>query len=448
MSAAFDRFPQPTTRRDGVLELGGVSLEALAEEYGTPLYAYDLAGIELRVRHFLNTFAEVPFLLAYSVKANGSLALLHRIGALGAGADIVSAGELHRARRAGISADRIVFAGVGKTDAEIRAGLEAGIRAFHVESRGELDRIARIAGEMGRRAPVSLRINPDIASPTPHAYTATGHAASKFGISLAEAEELYRTRWEDPRLAFRGIDLHIGSQILDVGPYLGALRVVLEVHDRLQAEGRSFEYLDLGGGFGIGYEADTQGMALGELARALVPELRARGLALILEPGRSIVAESGLLLTRVLDHKVAGGKHFVVTDAGMTELIRPALYGGFHRIEAVREGKASIAPIPVDVVGPICESGDFLARDRVMVPPEPGELLVVHAAGAYAATMSSNYNARPRAAEVLVEGGRSHLIRHRETLEELTSREVIPSLSSDPAPSADPPSATPESRDR
>jgi len=404
----------------------GLSLESIAAEFGTPLYVYDSEGIQSRVRRFQQAFGDVPFLLAYAVKANGSLALLNRVGQLGGGADIVSLGELRRALRAGIPGERIVFAGVGKTDEEMVAALEAGVLAIHVESAGELDLLARVAARMGRAARVSLRVNPDVDSPTPHAYTRTGHAASKFGIPLAEAEALYRSHRGNANLDFRGIAVHIGSQIVDSEPYLRTLDAVLGVVDRLAADGILLEYLDLGGGFGVGYDGEP-GFDLEALAHRVVERLAPRSLRLILEPGRAITGEAGVLLTRVLYRKEAGGKTFIVTDGGMTELLRPSHYGGFHRITPVHERDG--APMVVaDIVGPICETGDFLALDRPIPLPEPGDLLAVETAGAYGFTMASNYNARRRPAEVMVEGGEVLLIRRRETVEDLLRGEEIPTL--------------------
>jgi diaminopimelate decarboxylase len=427
MSAATrPAFP----RVDGVLRAGPggeVSLEALAEAHGTPLYVYSADAIEARVRAYHEAFGGeggVDFLLAYSVKANGNLAVLNRIGALGAGADIVSGGELARALAARIPADRIVFAGVGKTADEMRAALDAGILAFHVESRGELEALDRVATEMGVQAPVGLRVNPDIHTNTPHEYTRTGHAATKFGIAVEQAKALYRWAAGRGALRLRGIDVHIGSQIADVEPYRAALDTVLAVVDELDAEGIRLDYLDLGGGFGVGYGGEP-GLAPAEVAAAVIPPLRNRGLRLLLEPGRSISGEAGVLLTRVLYVKEAGGKTFAITDAGMTELLRPSHYDGWHRIEAVRaRPDASVAT--VEVVGPVCETGDFLARGREMPVPEPGELLAVATTGAYGFAMASNYNARPRPAEVLVERGAAHLVRRRETVDDLLRGETIP----------------------
>jgi diaminopimelate decarboxylase len=414
----------PFRRVDGELRCGGHPLGELAARFGTPLFVYDLRAIESRYRAFAQAFAAVEHLVAYSVKANGNLAILNRLGGLGAGADIVSLGELHRALRAGIPAERILFAGVGKTATELRAGLEAGIYAFNVESRGELERLDRVAGEMGVVAPFAIRVNPDVESPTPHEYTRTGHAESKFGVGAAEAIQLYRWARARPNLRARGIDVHIGSQILDPLPYFQALSRVLELLDPVREMGWTLEFVDIGGGFGVQYE-EAPGLILGDLAACLLPLLEPTGLRLVMEPGRFIVGEAGVLLTRVEYVKRSGSKTFVVVDGGMSELIRPSHYGGYHHVEPVVEDRARTRGL-VDVVGPICESGDFLARGRELPLPEPGELLAVRTAGAYGFTMASNYNARRRPAEALVDGDEVHLVRKRETLEDLVRGESIP----------------------
>lgn len=412
-------------RIDGTLRCGDFPLPELAERFDTPLFVYDWEGIEGRFRAVRSAFSEVDLLPAYSVKANGNLAILNRLASLGAGADIVSQGELYRALRAGFPAGRILFAGVGKTDEELRAGLDAGIYAFNVESTGELHALEEMARSRGGRVSFGIRVNPDILSPTPHEYTRTGHAASKFGLPVPVAVGLYRWAATRPHLKARGIDVHIGSQIVETAPYKKALRSVLEVVHLLKKDGIHLEYVDLGGGFGVAYEGEP--MDIEALARELVPIVAKSGLRLVLEPGRFLLAEAGVLLTRVRSLKVSGEKTFVITDGGMTELIRPSLYGGFHAIEPVvhhgdRETKV------VDVVGPVCETGDFLARDRPLVLPKAGDLLAVRAAGAYGFTMASNYNARRRPAEVLVDGDKVHLIRKRETFEDLIRGEKIPGV--------------------
>ncbi len=413
--------PFPST--DGVIHCGSFSVKDLVERYGTPLYLYDFDFIRNRVRTFREAFQGADLFLAYSVKANGNLGLLSRLGTLGVGADIVSGGELFRALRAGIGPGKIVFAGVGKTEEELGAGLDARIYSFNVETVEELHRLEEMARDRGGRAPFGIRINPDILSPTPHEYTRTGHAESKFGLPVQVAVELYRWAATRPHLHARGIDVHIGSQIVEPGPYKRALRSVLEVVHLLRKEGIDLEYLDLGGGFGIPY--DGEGMDIRALGRELTPLLKDSELRLVLEPGRSLVGEAGLLVTRVLGLKVAGAKTFVITDAGMTDLLRPSHYGAYHGIRpvvGVGDGKVGV----VDVVGPICETGDFLALDREMPLPGPGELLGVENVGAYGFVMASNYNARPRPPEVMVDRDEVFLIREREGYGDLVRGEVIP----------------------
>ena len=413
----------PFPRIGGILHCGDVPLEDLAERFGTPLYVYDIRRIEERVSRIHDAFAGVDHLLAYSVKANGNLSILRRLGELGCGADITSAGELLRARRAGIPPEMIVFAGVGKKADEMRQALAAGIHAFNVESAGELERLDAVAAEMGVRAPFALRVNPDVHSPTPHEYTATGHAATKFGVPFREAADLYRWAAGRAHLLARGIDVHIGSQIIEIEPYLRALDRVLSLARELNGEGLHLEFLDMGGGFGIPYEEGPE-LDVQALAAQVVPRVRNAGLRLMLEPGRSIVGDAGVLLTRVQYVKRAG-KTFVIVDGGMTEMIRPSHYGGYHAIERV--DTRQVRPVEtVDVVGPICETGDFLALDRGLDVPEPGELLVVRTAGAYGFSMSSNYNGRRRPAECMVDGDQVILIRRRETLEDLIRGEEFP----------------------
>lgn len=411
---------EPFPRVDGELRCGEVPLSELAARYGTPLYVYDIRQIERRVRAFQEAFAGVDHLLAYSVKANGNLGILRRLAAMGCGADITSAGELFRATRAGIDPDSIVFAGVGKTAPEMREALKLGIYGFNVESAGELRLLDQVATEMRVPAPFALRVNPDVLSPTPHEYTATGHAATKFGVPIEEAAELYQWARERQYLVPRGVDVHIGSQIVDPSPYLRALDRVLGLVRTLCGAGIELEYLDIGGGYGISYDAGPS-LDVRALAAEVTPRVRESGMKLVLEPGRSVVGEAGVLLTRVQYVKRAG-KVFVIIDSGMSELIRPSHYGGYHAIERVDRRKAR--PVEsVDVVGPVCETGDFLARDRVLEVPEPGELLAVRTAGAYGFTMASNYNGRLRPAECMVDGGRAVLVRRRETLADLVRGE-------------------------
>jgi len=419
MSPFADAFP----RVEGVLRCGPFSLPELAERFGTPLYLYSVDAVRLRVSSLQEAFAPARPLLAYSVKANGNLAILNRLASMGCGADIVSGGELFRALEAGISPGKILFAGVGKSDDELEAALDARIYAFNVETIDELHRLEAMASERGTRAPFGVRINPDVHAPTPHEYTRTGHAAAKFGLPVPVAVGMYRWAATRSSLRPRGIDVHIGSQIKDPAPYKRVFRQILEVVHLLKKDGISLEYLDLGGGYGISDE--TAGMEVGVLAETLLPIWEGSGLRLILEPGRFLVGEAGVLLTRVQTLKRSGDKLFVITDAGMTELIRPSHYGAFHPIEPVVTGEDREEMV-VDVVGPICETGDFLARDRALPLPRAGELLAVRNAGAYGFVMASNYNARPRPAEVMVDGEEALLIRERESYQDLIRGERVP----------------------
>lgn len=454
--------PESFARSDETHGCGAVSLEALADRYGTPLFVYDGDRILARLAALREAFAPSRPLVAYSVKANPNLAVLGLLAEAGAGADIVSGGELYRCLRAGVPAGKIVFAGVGKTRSEMRDALGAGIKSFHVESAPEMDALGDVAVEMGAAAPMGVRVNPDVASPT-HEYTRTGHAAAKFGVAPEQAVALYRRAAAHDGLRPVGIDVHVGSQIREPGPFLRALDVVLQVAERAEREaGVALRYVDMGGGFGIagGRGGEIDLVALGERVAA---KLAGSGRALVVEPGRFLVGDAGVLLTRVLYVKRSAGKTFVVTDAGMTELIRPSHYGGVHGVSPAsrpppgfgaegepdpqrRRSKLGAAPEfdgapesgaapesiggseqrveKVDVVGPVCEQGDFLARDRIMTVPEPGTILCIHQAGAYAFAMASNYNSRPRPAEVLVRGGEVALVRRRERFSDLVRGEV------------------------
>ncbi len=413
---------QPFPRIDGELWAGERRVTELVAEFGSPLYVYDAGVIEAAYRRIEVAFAGVDLLLAYSVKANSNLEILRRLRALGAGADIVSRGELHRCLAAGISPNDMVFAGVGKTEAEMEAALEAGILAFNVESAEELQVLGQVAERLGKPAPIAIRVNPDIVADTPHEYTRTGHGATKFGIPVDRVLDLYRSAADHPMLKIRGIDVHIGSQILKPEPYETALNHVLKLAAEVRAEGIDLDFMDLGGGFGVGYEGED-GLSIEDLAAIVVPRVAETGLRLILEPGRFIVGEAGILVTKVLYVKHSGPKTFVVMDGGMTELIRPSHYQGFHRIEPVIS-RAEAADEVVDVVGPICETGDFLARDRMLQMPAHGDLLAVHTAGAYGFVMASNYNSRPKPAEVVVDGADATLARRRESLDDLLRGET------------------------
>lgn len=399
-----------------------VSAEELVAAYGTPLYVYSESAIIDRFSEFNSAFEGVDRLIAYSVKANGNLSLLRLLAQQGAGADIVSAGELYRARLAGIPPERIVFSGVGKRVDELAAAMNEGIYAFNVESEGELREIANLGAAMGKRAPIALRVNPDIETPTPHHYTRTGHKATKFGLPIEDAPALYRFAKESKGVQIRGVDVHIGSQILEVEPYRKALLRVLELVAELKSAGIELEYIDLGGGFGIPYEEEP-GPSARDFAKALVGDLKASGLRLVLEPGRFIMGPSGILLTRVIYVKKTAEKTFVITDAGMNDLLRPSHYASYHHVQPA-ERVAGREYSRVDVVGPICETGDFLALDREIQLPHDGELLAFRTTGAYGFSMASTYNARTRPAEVLVSGEAHRLIRNRETLEDLVRGEV------------------------
>jgi diaminopimelate decarboxylase len=398
-----------------------VPLAKLADRYGTPLYVYSARTLERHYRVYASAFAGTECLICFAVKANPSRAVLSLLGGLGAGADIVSGGELHRALRAGIPAERIVYSGVGKTEDEMRAALEARILMFNLESTQELERLDRVAGALGVRAPVALRVNPDV-DPGTHPYVATGLKTSKFGVAFEQARAAYARAATLPHVEVVGVDCHIGSQLTEVGPFVEAVRKLLELVRHLRGAGHAVRFLDLGGGLGITYDAEEP-PAPADYAAAVRAELGGADLSLVLEPGRSICGNAGVLLTRVLYTKQGEARRFAVVDAGMNDLVRPSLYGAFHAVVPVREVPGR-EPAVVDVVGPICESGDFLARERELPGVEPGELLAVMSAGAYGFSMASTYNSRPLAAEAMVRGDRHRLVRARGTLDDLTRGET------------------------
>jgi len=406
--------------QNGTLCAEKVPLDAMAARFGTPCYIYSRAALESAYREFELACAERDTLICYSVKANSNLALLNLLARLGSGFDIVSGGELARVLAAGGSAAKTVFSGVGKSEAEMHAALEAGVLCFNVESEGELDRLAAVANSVRKIAPVSLRVNPAV-DPKTHPYIATGLRESKFGIPYDEALPLYRKAAELPGLRVVGIDVHIGSQIIDAEPFVASLGKVLELVDALDAAGVRLDHVDLGGGLGIRYRDEAPPAArvyLGELFR----RLGNRKLRVLFEPGRSLVGNIGILLTRVEYLKHGAAKNFVVADAAMNDLLRPALYDAWHDVlPVVRRGDPARR---YDIVGPICESADFLARERSLAVA-PGDLLAVMSAGAYGMTMSSNYNSRPRPAEVIVDGETAHLVRERERVESLFASERL-----------------------
>ncbi len=388
-----------------------VPLEAIAARHGTPCYVYSRAALESRFREFTAALAGHDHLVCYAMKANSNLAVLDVFARLGAGFDIVSGGELARALAVGADPRRIVFSGVGKSEAEMRAALAAGIGCFNVESAAELERLDRVAGGAGKRAPVSLRVNPDV-DPKTHPYISTGLKENKFGIAHGEALALYRDAARRPNLEVVGIDCHIGSQITEVAPYLEAVDRVLALHDRLAAEGIALGHLDFGGGFGIRYRDETPPPITAFVA-GILDRVGDRPVTLMFEPGRWLVGNAGVLLTRVEYLKHGADRDFAIVDAAMNDLMRPALYDAWHDIVPVapRDGPMR----RYEVVGPVCESGDFLGHARELALAA-GDLLAVMSAGAYGMSMSSNYNTRPRAAEVLVDGETVHLARERETV--------------------------------
>src|SRR5689334_1077705 len=389
------------TRVDGVLECDGVPLERIAADAGTPTYVYSAATIRDRFERLDNALAGVPHRVHYTLKANSNAAILRVLRELGAGADVVSGGELFRARRAGFAPGEIIFGGVGKTERELREALEAGVMLINVESGDEVRLLDRIAGELGVVAPIGLRVNPEVAVDSSHRYIKTGEKGAKFGIPFDEVLAVAHVAASLPNVALHGLDMHIGSQLFRIDPYVDGVERLTGLLDAIRAEGiDTLRYLDIGGGLGVSY-SDEVSPDLGRFAKALVKRVVPTGLTLLMEPGRFIVGNAGVLLTRVLYRKHSGGRDFLITDAGMTELIRPSHYDAYHRIESVRPNGQSMT---ADVVGPICESGDFLALGRDMDDAAAGDLLAVHDVGAYGYVMASNYNTRPRGAEVLVEG--------------------------------------------
>lgn len=399
-----------------------VSLAEIAERVGTPFYVYSHASLTDRLRRFDSAFAPVAHIIAFAMKANSNLAILRLFAKAGCGADIVSGGELYRALAAGMDPKKIVFAGVGKTADEIRRAMEAGILMFNVESAQELEMINAVAEKIGARAPVALRVNPNI-DPKTHPYISTGLKKNKFGIAIEQAVDAYRLAERLSHIEIVGIHKHIGSQLTQVRPFVDALKKILKLIEELKGKGIAIRYLNLGGGLGITYD-DEKPPEPRALADAVVPLVADKGFTLVFEPGRFLVGNAGALVTRTLYLKQSGKKNFVIVDAAMNDLVRPSFYDAYHEIRPVV--KNSRKKITADVVGPICESSDFLAKDRVLAEVRPGELLAVMSAGAYGFSMASNYNARPRVAEILVRGESFDVIRKRESLDDLIRGESIP----------------------
>jgi diaminopimelate decarboxylase len=412
--------------RNGALCAEAVDLAALAQAVGTPFYCYSSATLERHYRVFAGAFADVDALVCYAMKANSNQAVIATLARLGAGADVVSAGELLRARAAGVAAEKIMFSGVGKTESELALAVEQGILCVNVESEAELERLAAIAAAKGRSTDISIRVNPDI-DPKTHKKIATGTAGSKFGIPISRARAAYARAAKLKGVRVVGVDMHIGSQITKLDPFDDAFRLLADFVGVLRADGHAISHVDLGGGLGIPYREDNEPPPDPDAYAAVVKRAtRGLGCRLIFEPGRLIVGNAGILLTRVLYVKQGESKTFVVVDAGMNDLLRPTLYDAHHDIRPVREAAAGAPRIIADVVGPVCETGDFLALGRSMVEPQPGELLAIMSAGAYGAVQAGTYNSRALIPEVLVRNSEWALVRPRVAVEELIALDRLP----------------------
>jgi diaminopimelate decarboxylase len=408
--------------RDNELFCEDVALKDIAKQIGTPFYVYSHATLSRHLEAFASAFAEVPHLICYSIKANSNLAVLKTFVSHNAGFDIVSGGELFRAKQVGCDPAKIVYSGVGKTEAEIAEALEAGILMFNVESPQELDTINAVAGRLGKKAGIAIRVNPDV-DPQTHPYISTGMKKAKFGINISQALEDYRRAATLPNLEVIGVDCHIGSQLTKLSPFVDAIAKIRELVETLQKEGFAIKYLDLGGGLGITYE-EEEPPSPADYAKVIIEGTKGLGVTLIFEPGRVMVGNAGMLVSKVLYVKQGEARNFVIVDAAMNDLTRPALYGSYQGIQAVDNSIADT--ITADVVGPICESGDFLAQDRDIPDFSQGDLLAVASAGAYGFTMSSNYNSRRRVPEIMVKGDQVMVVRERETYEDLIKGEKIP----------------------
>lgn len=423
------------TFKNNELYCESVPAEKIAREVGTPAYVYSKATLLHHYRQLVEAFAPVKATICYSIKSCGNLNICKLLANEGCGFDVTSGGELYRALQAGGDPKKIIFAGVGKTDDEIRMAIDAGIAAFNIESEEELENIDRVAAAMDKTAVGALRVNPDV-DPKTHKYTTTGKKETKFGVDIERAERVFDRYKALKHLRLGGVHMHIGSPVYEIQPYVDATRKMTELIDRLNAKGHKIEWFDMGGGFGVNYIRPDQAYPPSEHAKVLLPFIVGKPYQIALEPGRYISGNAGILLTRVLYRKTGGAKKFVIVDAAMNDLIRPMLYESFHFIWPTKPDSANVPTKRdremqpsggevVDVVGPICESGDFLAKDRPLPPTKRGDLLAVFTAGAYGFAMSSNYNNRPRAPEVLVDGDRYHMIRKRETLEDLLALERL-----------------------
>jgi len=406
--------------RDGKLFAEEVSVTDLAAEHGTPLYVYSAATFKRHFKAFDSAFEGLDHMTCYSVKANSNLSVLKMLAEEGAGMDVVSGGELYRALKVGVPAEKIVYSGVGKRASEIKEALSAGILMFNVESQAELVKINEVAKEMGKVASISIRINPDV-DPQTHPYISTGMKKNKFGLDMESSMEAYKMTLDMENVEAIGMDCHIGSQLTNIDPFLEALDKLLKFYGELKDAGLNIKYLDLGGGLGINYDEEEPPHP-SEFGKALAEKLASVPLKVILEPGRVIAGNAGVMITEVIYTKSNPSKNFLIVDGGMNDLVRPSLYGSYHRISEVVQNGREIKEY--DVVGPICESSDFLARERALPSVESGELLVVYSAGAYGFTMSSNYNTRPRACELIVDGDKVVVARKRESYEELIANEL------------------------
>jgi diaminopimelate decarboxylase len=409
--------------RDGTLYAEDVNLNELAEKVGTPFYVYSSATLRRHVRVVREAFEGIPTLMAYAMKANSNQAVLTLMAREGCGADVVSGGELQRALAAGIPAEKIVFSGVAKTVAEMRQGLTAGIKCFNVESEPELERLSMIASDMGLTARVSVRVNPDVDART-HAKISTGKSENKFGIPYKRAREVYQRIAELPNIEAVGVDMHIGSQITDLEPFGNAFGLMAELVKALRADGHTIHHVDVGGGLGIPYHHDQEAPPHPEAYAAVVRDKVGQlGCTLVIEPGRLLVGNAGILVTKV-EYVKEGSSNFIIVDAAMNDLIRPTLYEAHHDVDLVNQ--SNLPPITGDIVGPVCETGDYLAKGRTIPGVKEGDLLSIMSAGAYGAVMASTYNSRPLIPEVLVDGPRWHVIRPRKSIEELLALDSVP----------------------
>lgn len=412
--------------KSGVLHAEDVSLARIAEEVGTPFYCYSTATLERHYKVLAEAFRDQKALICFAVKANSNQAVLATMARLGAGMDVVSEGELRRARAAGVPASKIIFAGVGKTRTEMAYALEEGILGFNVESEPELIALSEVASGLGKTASIAIRVNPDVDAKT-HAKISTGKAENKFGVAYGDARNLYARAAKLPGIKISGIHMHIGSQITDLTPFRDAFRLLRDLALELKADGIALEHLDIGGGLGVPYRgANDVPPTPGEYAAVVKSALGDLGLKIVMEPGRMIVGNAGVLVTRVTYVKEGGEKTFTIADAAMNDLIRPTLYEAYHDIWPVAEQRTEMAPVQQDIVGPVCETGDFLAEDRTFAPVEPGDLLAVMTAGAYGAVMSSTYNSRLLVPEVLVRGAEYAVVRPRPSYEDLIGADVLP----------------------